>query len=181
MRNLTEQVYLNHLEGTQSIGVQPCNEDSEARFGVIDVDPKNYTDFDKKFFIDIIQNYKLPLIPVLSKSGGLHLYLFMAEFVPAALIKSFLSNLLPLFKLKPDCEIFPKQTQLTKDSETGQLNKGNFINLPYFKKSERLAMNIDGTSFTFDQFIAVIESNTVTAENLKNNNRKYRRQRFRRC
>ena len=48
---LTEQVYLNHLEGTQSIGVQPCNENSEARFGVVDVDPKNYADFDKKFFI----------------------------------------------------------------------------------------------------------------------------------
>jgi hypothetical protein len=120
---LTEQVYLNHLAGTQSIGVQPCNENSDARFGVVDVDPKNYTDFDKKFFIDIIQNYNLPLIPVLSKSGGLHLYLFMSEFVPAVLIRSFLSNLLPLFKLKPDCEIFPKQTQLTKDNETGQLNK----------------------------------------------------------
>ncbi|MDC1485861.1 hypothetical protein N8086_02940, partial [Pelagibacteraceae bacterium] len=164
---LTSEVYLNHLEGTQSIGVQPCNEESEARFGVIDVDPKNYDDFDKKFFIDIIQNYKLPLIPILSKSGGLHLYLFMNDFIPAALIKSFLSNLLPLFKLKPDCEIFPKQTQLTKDSDTGQLNKGNFINLPYFKKSERLAINLDGKPFTFDQFISVVESNTVSAEDLK--------------
>ena len=35
---LTEQVYLNHLAGTQSIGVQPCNENSDARFGVVDVD-----------------------------------------------------------------------------------------------------------------------------------------------
>jgi hypothetical protein len=164
---LTEQVYLNHLSGTQSIGVQPCNENSQARFGVIDVDPKNYTNFDKKFFIDIIQDYNLPLIPILSKSGGLHLYLFMSEFVPAVLIRSFLSNLLPLFKLKPDCEIFPKQTTLTKDNETGQLNKGNFINLPYFKKSERVAINIDGTSFTFDQFIAVVDSNITTPENLK--------------
>ncbi len=164
---LTEQVYLNHLSGTQSIGVQPCNENSQARFGVIDVDPKNYTNFDKKFFIDIVQDYNLPLIPILSKSGGLHLYLFMSEFVPAVLIRSFLSNLLPLFKLKPDCEIFPKQTTLTKDNETGQLNKGNFINLPYFKKSERVAINIDGTSFTFDQFIAVVDSNITTPENLK--------------
>jgi hypothetical protein len=164
---LTEQVYRNHLSGTQSIGVQPCNENSNARFGVVDVDPKNYTNFDKKFFIDIIQNYNLPLIPILSKSGGLHLYLFMSEFVPAVLIRSFLSNLLPLFKLKPDCEIFPKQTTLTKDNETGQLNKGNFINLPYFKKSERVAINVDGTSFTFDQFIAVVDSNITTPENLK--------------
>ncbi len=164
---LTDKVYLNHLQGTQSIGVQPCNENGEARFGVIDVDPQNYEEFDKKFFIDTIQDYKLPLIPILSKSGGLHLYLFLDRFIPATLIKSFLSNLLPLFKLKPDCEIFPKQTQLTKDSETGQLNKGNFINLPYFKKLERVAINVDGTSFTFDQFIEVIESNTVGPDDLK--------------
>ena len=164
---LTDQVYKNHLLGTQSIGVQPCTEESEARFGVVDVDPQNYQEFDKKFFIDVIQQYKLPLIPVLSKSGGLHLYMFMTEFVPAALIKSFLSNLLPLFRLKPDCEIFPKQTQLTKDNETGQLNKGNFINLPYYKKSERVAINLDGKAFTFEQFIQVIESNLVSGDDLK--------------
>ena len=164
---LTDIVYNNHLEGTQSIGVQPCNENSNARFGVIDVDPHNYQEFDKKYFIDTIQEYKLPLIPVLSKSGGLHLYLFMSEFVAASVIKSFLSNLLPLFKLKPDCEIFPKQTQLTKDSETGQLNKGNFINLPYYKKSERVAINLDGKPFTFDEFIQVIDSNTVSLADLK--------------
>ena len=166
-QELTDKIYKNHLEGTQSIGVQPCNEDAEARFGVIDVDPNNYEDFDKKFFIDLIQTYKLPLIPVLSKSGGLHLFIFMDKFVSAALIKSFLSNLLPIFKLKPDCEIFPKQTQLTKDNETGKLNKGNFINLPYFKKSERVAINLDGTPFTFEQFIKVVENNTVNEKDLK--------------
>ena len=46
---LTKEVYLNHLEGTQSIGVQPCNEESEARFGVIDVDPKTTTTLIKNF------------------------------------------------------------------------------------------------------------------------------------
>ena len=119
---LTDKVYVNHLQGTQSIGVQPCNENGEARFGVIDVDPQNYEEFDKKFFIDTIQDYKLPLIPILSKSGGLHLYLFLDCFIPATLIKSFLSNLLPLFKLKPDCEIFPKQTQIV----TGKQSKNKY-------------------------------------------------------
>ena len=164
---LTNKIYKNHLEGTQSIGVQPCNENGQARFGVIDIDPNDYGDFDRKFFIDTLQTYNLPLIPVLSKSGGLHLYMFIDKFIDASLIKSFLSNLLPIFKLKPDTEIFPKQTQLTKDNETGQLNKGNFINLPYFKKTERVAINEDGTQFTFDQFIEVIENNTVSQEDLK--------------
>ena len=165
---LTDKIYERHLEGALSIGVQPCNQNSEAKFGVIDIDPKDYADFDKKFIIDKIQEYKLPLIPVLSKSGGLHLYLFMTEFVLATVIVSFLSNLLSLFKLKPNNEIFPKQTQLTKDPETGMIKPGQFINLPYFKKSERLAINLDGVPFTFEQFIQVAEANTVNVEDLKN-------------
>ena len=165
---LTDKIYERHLEGALSIGVQPCNQNSEAKFGVIDIDPKDYADFDKKFIIDKIQEYKLPLIPVLSKSGGLHLYLFINEFVLATVIVSFLSNLLSLFKLKPNNEIFPKQTQLTKDPETGTIKPGQFINLPYFKKSERLAINLDGVPFNFEQFIQVAEANTVNVEDLKN-------------
>ena len=166
-QELTDEIYEKHLNGTLSIGVQACTENSEARFGVIDIDPKRYDSFDKKFIIDKIQEYKLPLIPVLSKSGGMHLYLFMDSFVLATKIVSFLSNLLPIFKLPPNCEIFPKQTQLTKDPESGKTNVGQFINLPYFKKSERLAINLDGKPFTFDEFIAVIESNTVNENGLK--------------
>mgnify|MGYP003312523472 CR=1 FL=1 len=63
------------LEGKLSIGIQPCTEDSEVKFGVIDVDPKDYADFNKKDYIDIIQQYELPILPVESKSGGLHLFL----------------------------------------------------------------------------------------------------------
>jgi len=166
-QELTDDIYEKHLNGTLSIGVQACTENSEARFGVIDIDPKSYDNFDKKLIIDKIQEYKLPLIPVLSKSGGMHLYLFMGSFVLATKIVSFLSNLLPIFKLPPNCEIFPKQTQLTKDPESGKTNVGQFINLPYFKKSERLAINLDGKPFTFDEFIAVIESNTVSEKGLK--------------
>ena len=70
---LTEQIYESHIKGELSIGIQPCNENKEVRFGVIDVDPKDYDDFNKKFFIDVIQDYQLPLIPIESKSGGLHL------------------------------------------------------------------------------------------------------------
>ena len=105
-------------------------------------------------------------MPAESKSGGLHLYLFMEKFTNASLIKSFLTNLLSLFGLKQDTEIFPKQTQLSKDSDTGQLRPGQFINLPYYG-DERKALNVDGTTFTLDQFMKVISSNLVTKERLK--------------
>ena len=162
----TDQIYIDHLNGAKSVGIQPTNENSEVKFGLIDIDPNNYVDYDKKFFIDKIQEFKLPLIPIESKSGGLHLFIFMKEFISATLLVSFLSNLLPLFKLKPDTEIFPKQTQLTKDTETGELRPGQFINLPYYKKTERQALNLDGTPFTFEQFIPLVESNLVNPEDL---------------
>ena len=163
---LTDQVYIDHLNGVKSIGMQPCNEEGETKFGIIDIDPSNYENFDKKFVIDKIQEYKLPLIPILSKSGSLHLYVFMQKFVDAATLKSFLSNLLPLFNLKADTEIFPKQTQLTKDLERGGLRPGQFINLPYFNKTDRRALNVDGTEFNFDQFITLVESNLVHPDEL---------------
>ena len=163
----TDQIYTDHLTGNKSVGIQPTNENGDAKFGVIDIDPKKYEDYDKQFYLQTIQEYKLPLVPIESKSGGLHLYLFMAEFVPSTLIVSFLSNLLPIFNLKPDCEIFPKQTQLTKDPETGILKPGQFINLPYFEGTKRKALNIDGTFFTLEQFIKVAEANLTTAEDLK--------------
>jgi len=159
--SFTDQIYIDHLNGAKSVGIQPTNENSEVKFGLIDIDPNNYVNYDKKFFIDKIQEFKLPLIPIESKSGGLHLFIFMKEFISATLLVSFLSNLLPLFKLKPDTEIFPKQTQLTKDTETGELRPGQFINLPYYKKTERQALNLDGTPFTFEQFILLVESNLV--------------------
>ena len=47
-----------------------------------------------------------------SKSGGLHLFLFMDIFTDSKTVKSFLTNLLSLFGLKQDTEIFPKQNQM---------------------------------------------------------------------
>ncbi len=163
---LTEEVYQAHLNGRLSIGIQPCNEDSEARLGVIDIDPKDYDDFNKKFFIDVIQDYELPLIPIESKSGGLHLCLFMDHFTDAKAVKSFLTNLLPLFKLKPNNEIFPKQTELTRDEETGKLKPGQFINLPYYGNKRR-ALNVDGTPFEMDKFLKVVEANLVSKSQLE--------------
>ena len=34
---LTDEIYKQHLDGKLSIGIQPCTEDSEVKFGVIAV------------------------------------------------------------------------------------------------------------------------------------------------
>ena len=36
----TDTIYQEHLEGKVSVGIQPTNESGDARFGVIDIDPK---------------------------------------------------------------------------------------------------------------------------------------------
>jgi hypothetical protein len=165
-RQITDQDYADHLSGKKSIGIQPCDDDGMARFGAIDIDSKDYKDFSVKKYLDIIKNYDLPLIPVKSKSGGLHLYLFLKEPVKALIIKKFLESLLFTLKLPLRTEIYPKQTELGKDSE-GKFIDGNFINLPYYNKAERISINFDGKEFTFEQFIKVIEANLKTTDELE--------------
>jgi len=163
---ITDQYYLDHLSGNKSIGIQPCDDDGMARFGAIDIDSKDYEDFSIKKYLDIIKEYDLPLIPVKSKSGALHLYLFLKEPVKALIIKKFLEGLLFTLKLPLRTEIYPKQTELGKDS-AGKFIDGNFINLPYYNKSERIAVNFDGKPFTFEQFVKVIEANLKSASDLE--------------
>jgi len=89
---ITDEDYNLHLNGKKSIGIQPCDDNGYARFGAIDIDPKVYKDLDVKFYIDTIQKNDLPLIPIRSKSNGLHLYVFTKEFVKAKEIKEFLDK-----------------------------------------------------------------------------------------
>ena len=163
---ITEFDYKQHLDGTKSIGIQPCNDNDLARFGAIDIDPKIYKDLDVKYYLDIIQEKELPLIPIKSKSGGLHLYLFTKELVRAKVIKDFLEDILFLFKLPINTEIFPKQTKLGSDTNGNKVN-GNFINLPYFGKKERVALDPSGKEIPFDLFLQCVELNKVDSKQIK--------------
>ena len=164
---IKEQDYIEHLEGKKSIGIQPCDDEGMARFGAIDIDPEDYQEFNIKKYLDIINDKNIPVIPVKSKSGGLHVYMFLKEPAKASFIRNFLDKLLFTFKLESNTEIFPKQTELGTSDEGNPIN-GNFINLPYYKKNERVAVNpTDGTEFTFEQFIKIVEANTKTAAELE--------------
>jgi len=167
-RAITEQDYLDHLDGKISIGIQPCDDKGMARFGAIDIDDKqhSYKDFPFKKYLDIITEYKLPLVPVKSKSGGLHLYLFTKELVKSVFIRNFLEKLLFVLKLPPNIEIYPKQTELGREPD-GKWNNGQFINLPYYNKTERKGFNLDGTQFSYEQFTSIIEANTYSADELE--------------
>ena len=111
-RPITPQDYENHIQGKISIGIQPCKLNKTAHLGCIDIDPKNYADFKTEQYWALFQKFKLPLIPLMSKSGGLPCYIFLKEPIPTSdLIEALKAFLLPL-GLKPTTEIFPKQKEL---------------------------------------------------------------------
>ena len=78
---VTSKLWKDHLEGKQRIGIKP-EKDDKCRWGCIDVDPHNYKDYNQKKIVDIIKEFQLPLIPARSKSGGLHLFLFLDDWYP---------------------------------------------------------------------------------------------------
>ena len=82
-QTILPQHYQQHIDGKISIGIQPCTKDGKASFGCIDVDPENYKDFNIVLLLSYIEKYKLPLVPCRSKSGGLHIYLFLTEAISA--------------------------------------------------------------------------------------------------
>ena len=40
---ITNQDYINHLNGVKSIGIQPCDDEGMASFGAIDIDDKEHS------------------------------------------------------------------------------------------------------------------------------------------
>ena len=166
-RPLTDKDYLDHLSGRKSIGIQPCRIDKTVQFGCIDVDPPDYGTFKIEKYLASIQQHKLPIVPILSKSGGLHCYVFLKEPIPTIdLIEALKAFLLPL-GLKPATEVFPKQKELQKDDK-GDIKPGNFINLPYYNNgdSNRYAIDKNNSKLSIEEFIKFANESKVDNETL---------------
>ena len=109
---VTADIWAGHLNGESAIGIIPIRDDSTCYFGAIDVDI--YKDFDSVSFIKNIYNKGLPLVPCRSKSGGLHLYLFLKDAAPAEMVRKKLQAMAG-FLGQGDAEIFPKQDTVLAD------------------------------------------------------------------
>ena len=90
-KTVTEELWQKHLNGEILIGIKP-ETNGKAKWGCIDVDPSSYTGFNEKKFTDIVKEYNLPLIPVRSKSGGLHLFLFLKDWADVKDIRKVLDK-----------------------------------------------------------------------------------------
>jgi hypothetical protein len=132
---LTLEHWRAHLEGRSAIGIIPIDEHNQVRFGAVDVDSYNlnHTDAARR-----IARMGLPLIVARSKSGGMHLFLFAAEPIPAGTMIARLKAIAALLGYA-GAETFPKQHTVNWDK--GDL--GSWINLPYFSglRAARYAIN----------------------------------------
>lgn len=130
--------YARHLRGEYMLGIVPIMDDNTCVFCALDVD-----DYTGKYvpIVERIRDANLPLVPVLSKSGGIHLYLFFSEPVPCEAARAKLRELSEFLGI-PGVECFPKQDVLAGKDEVG-----NWLNLCYFRgalgaqHSERLMVD----------------------------------------
>lgn len=161
---LTLKLWKQHLAGTIPLGVIPIKKDNTCKWGSIDVD--DYIT-DLLGLIDRCERAHLPLVPCRSKSGGLHLFMFLANPCPAVLLQTALKNLAAQLGVAGS-EIFPKQTQVL--TERGDV--GNWMVMPYYgdtyggKLREQVGLKKTGAELTIEEFIKAVKAARIGADAL---------------
>lgn len=157
-----ESLWAKHLAGTQGLGVVPIRDDNSCVFGAVDIDR-----YDLR--LDEVEaqcaKLNLPLLPTRTKSGGVHLYCFTREPVPAALMKQRLEEWSVALGYG-GAEVFPKQNALASDQDVG-----NWINMPYFgatsgEPTERYGV-FKGAQLSLDEFLDRADALRLTEEQLE--------------
>ena len=148
---VTNELWQKHLDGVDSLGVIPINDDNKCKWGCIDID--SYAGFDHQKLINKIKQFKLPLIVCRSKSGGAHVFLFTKDYVSASLMQDKLNEIRSVLGYGGS-EVFPKQRELKSKDDTG-----NFLNLPYFNcaNTTRYAFLESGEAATLESFFELVE------------------------
>jgi hypothetical protein len=86
-RPVTLRLWQDHLSGKRPLGVITIGPDGTCKWGSIDVDQYDVSLLE---IIARVEWHKLPLVPCRSKSGGLHLFLFVTEWHSAAVVQAAL-------------------------------------------------------------------------------------------
>lgn len=154
-KDVTKDLWRDHVSGNQGLGVIPINEASCVKFGAIDID--DYS-LDIPAICKTISEQKLPLIPCQTKSGGLHLYVFLKEWTEAGPVIEQLRSI-SAFLGFGGSEIFPRQANII--AERGDI--GQWINMPYFG-DERPALTNAGNPISLQQFLDLASAKITTAE-----------------
>jgi hypothetical protein len=125
----TKKEYIEHLAGNgTSLGIIPLLLNNTCWFGVIDIDIKGDRPLKEtpEQLEKRIRKMELPLVVCRSKSGGVHLYLFGIEPLPAKALIDKLREVSAILGYG-GCEIFPKQS-----TRVNERDFGNWINIAYY-------------------------------------------------
>jgi hypothetical protein len=162
---VTVELWEQHLAGKRPLGVVPITDENLCWWGSIDVDQY---DISLTKLIRMVEQAKLPLVPVQSKSGGLHLFLFLSEPLPAKLVQQTLKDWAAQLGLAGS-EVFPKQTEVLADR--GDL--GNWIVMPYYgdtygdRLKPQVGLKVKGGAMTLDEFLHVAERARMSGDELE--------------
>lgn len=160
----TYDMFEQHLEGGKGVGVVPIMDDHTCYFGALDLDAHGEApDIDLVELDQKVREHDLPLTICRSKSGGAHLYLFGAEPLKAALVRTALTKWSELLGFS-GCEVFPKQSTLVTD-EDGTRQLGNWINLGCYDafSPDQLRYPFEGgKKIPFEYFLDLAESRKIT-------------------
>lgn len=159
---LTHDLFLQHLEGTQLIGVYP-NVGHEVVWGCSDFDYDDPTDAISL----VVALFSVGLRPWLERTRrGWHVWLFADTLVPAIDMRNAFLAAHQVINVHPK-EVNPKQTELAH----GQV--GNYVRLPYpGGLTERRMMTIvatdtghkPGVPFSLEDFVETAVTTRATAE-----------------
>ncbi len=159
---VTSAHWAAHLAGTRPLGIVPIRADNTCVFGVGDIDEY---DLDALALVARIEQLKYPLVPCRSKSGGLHLFLFLREPEPAAAVQACVRDMMASLG-HASAEVFPKQTALVHERD-----QGNWMVMPYFggdfegKLQMQFGLKKGGGDMTLGEFLRAAEAaRTSTAE-----------------
>lgn len=158
-RTVTAEDWLAHVQGHAGIGIPPLNSRSECRFGAIDVDA--YSGIDLAELARQIAKFSYPLVLCRSKSGGPHLFLFMTQWVPAAIMIEKLDALAGALGFGTS-EIFPKQIAISTQNEKAP-DYGNWINMPYFNGTTNFRYGLDNNGDAITSIAAFVDFCTQRA------------------
>ena len=171
----TIQMWQAHLEGKKfkvktnkgfveadSLGLCPIDNNSKCTWGAIDLD--NYKPSIPELFKKL-KSLNVPTIPFRSKSGGIHLYIFLTEEVAALVMREKLHSIKNIFGVEQPDKIFPVQKYLNLEKGSA----GSWINLPYHdaKNTQRYMIKEDGSKATLEEFFEAYEKNKITPAQLR--------------
>jgi hypothetical protein len=140
-----------HLNGDVGLVIVPLRSDGTVLFATIDID--DYW-LDHRVIVEAVD--KLPFIVCRTKSGGLHVFVFFTEPVPAVVARRKLREVAVGLGY-PKAEVFPKQSEITDTVPVGSA-----INVPYFagNRSLQYAYGPDG-AFTVAEFLDLAEASRI--------------------